>query len=331
MICTRWWPFQRGGRRWPESDRSLLTRSRRLQQAVRGTRYTPGIVSALDGPALAGPERAGALTLLHTTFADDAGAARLSQLCADQERLPEPKRLPEVANVQRRSPRIRPGTVAQCRRRSRVRRRRRAPSHGARAAGAAVRIQSVRRHLDRTHSRKANTLLRDVPEAHGRAGQQLWYVWEPATGSVRCPSDPRVVSCREAEVDRAQADCAWTSCKPLRTEGDNLAVGLVRARHPSLQSERSVRSTLVAVVHELGQHRLDVSHTQRLGGWPQGLASIIQRQTHAAAGWVVTKAGPGAGGVSSPGAGAGRGARRAYPKLGGVDDVGSGGYVEILP
>ena len=50
--------------------------SRRLQQAVPGTRYTQGIVSALDGPALAGPEKAGALTLLHTTFADNAGAQR---------------------------------------------------------------------------------------------------------------------------------------------------------------------------------------------------------------------------------------------------------------
>ena len=50
--------------------------SKRHQQAVTGTRYTPGIVSALDGPALAGPEEAGALTLLHTTFADDAGAQR---------------------------------------------------------------------------------------------------------------------------------------------------------------------------------------------------------------------------------------------------------------
>ena len=48
--------------------------SRRLLQGVPGTRLTPGVVSALDGPTCAGPETAGALTLLHTTFADDAGA-----------------------------------------------------------------------------------------------------------------------------------------------------------------------------------------------------------------------------------------------------------------
>ena len=51
-------------------------RSRAVQQAVAGTRVTPGVVSALDGPLLAGPEAAGALTLLHTTFADDGGAQR---------------------------------------------------------------------------------------------------------------------------------------------------------------------------------------------------------------------------------------------------------------
>lgn len=45
-------------------------------QAVPGTRITPGAVSALDGPVLAGPEHAGALTLLHTTFADSEGAQR---------------------------------------------------------------------------------------------------------------------------------------------------------------------------------------------------------------------------------------------------------------
>jgi heme-degrading monooxygenase HmoA len=37
---------------------------------------TPGVVTALDGPSAAGPEQAGALTLLHTTFADDDGAQR---------------------------------------------------------------------------------------------------------------------------------------------------------------------------------------------------------------------------------------------------------------
>ena len=44
--------------------------------AVTGTRITPGVVSALDGPTLAGPEAAGALTLLHTTFTSDEGAQR---------------------------------------------------------------------------------------------------------------------------------------------------------------------------------------------------------------------------------------------------------------
>jgi heme-degrading monooxygenase HmoA len=50
--------------------------SRMASQAVPGTRITPGAVSALDGPTAAGPEAAGALTLLHTTFASDAGAQR---------------------------------------------------------------------------------------------------------------------------------------------------------------------------------------------------------------------------------------------------------------
>lgn len=44
--------------------------------AVPGTRFTPGVVSALDGPTPAGPEQAGALTLLHTTFVTDTGAQR---------------------------------------------------------------------------------------------------------------------------------------------------------------------------------------------------------------------------------------------------------------
>jgi hypothetical protein len=50
--------------------------SRAALGAVAGTRMTPGVVSALDGPVPAGPEAAGALTLLHTTFAADAGAQR---------------------------------------------------------------------------------------------------------------------------------------------------------------------------------------------------------------------------------------------------------------
>lgn len=45
-------------------------------QGVAGTRITQGVVTALDGPGSAGPEAAGALTLLHTTFADSAGAQR---------------------------------------------------------------------------------------------------------------------------------------------------------------------------------------------------------------------------------------------------------------
>jgi heme-degrading monooxygenase HmoA len=48
--------------------------SKAAAMAVPGTRVTPGVVSALDGPRPAGPEEAGALTLLHTTFADAAGA-----------------------------------------------------------------------------------------------------------------------------------------------------------------------------------------------------------------------------------------------------------------
>ena len=48
--------------------------SRTLLQSVPGTRLTPGVVSALDGPRSCGPETAGAVTLLHTTFAGDASA-----------------------------------------------------------------------------------------------------------------------------------------------------------------------------------------------------------------------------------------------------------------
>lgn len=50
--------------------------SKAAQQAVTGTRLTPGVVTALDGPTPAGPEAAGALTVLHTTFADVDGAQR---------------------------------------------------------------------------------------------------------------------------------------------------------------------------------------------------------------------------------------------------------------
>lgn len=40
------------------------------------TRATPGVVAAIDGPERLGPECAGALTLLHVTFADDQNAQR---------------------------------------------------------------------------------------------------------------------------------------------------------------------------------------------------------------------------------------------------------------
>ena len=50
--------------------------SKAASQAVAGTRMTPGVVSALDGPTLSGPESAGALSLLHTTFVSDDGAQR---------------------------------------------------------------------------------------------------------------------------------------------------------------------------------------------------------------------------------------------------------------
>lgn len=50
--------------------------SKAASQAVPGTRITPGVVSALDGPGRAGPERAGALSLLHTTFSSSENAQR---------------------------------------------------------------------------------------------------------------------------------------------------------------------------------------------------------------------------------------------------------------
>jgi len=40
------------------------------------TRFTPGVVAAIDGPERIGPEAAGALTLLHVTFADNDSAQR---------------------------------------------------------------------------------------------------------------------------------------------------------------------------------------------------------------------------------------------------------------
>src|SRR5450631_1658004 len=50
--------------------------SKAASRAVPGTRVTPGVVSALDGPVVAGPEQAGALSLLHTTFACSESAQR---------------------------------------------------------------------------------------------------------------------------------------------------------------------------------------------------------------------------------------------------------------
>jgi len=50
--------------------------NRAAQQAVPGARATPGVVGALSGSSPVGPEAAGALILLHTTFADDDGAQR---------------------------------------------------------------------------------------------------------------------------------------------------------------------------------------------------------------------------------------------------------------
>lgn len=56
---------------FPPNDASKVASA-----AVPGTRFTSGVVSALDGPSGAGPEHAGALTLLHTTFISDEGAQR---------------------------------------------------------------------------------------------------------------------------------------------------------------------------------------------------------------------------------------------------------------
>ena len=49
--------------------------SRQANQGIP-TRFTPGVVAAIDGPVRLGPEAAGALTLLHVTFADDDSAQR---------------------------------------------------------------------------------------------------------------------------------------------------------------------------------------------------------------------------------------------------------------
>lgn len=49
--------------------------SRAANAAIR-TRFTPGVVAAIDGPQRLGPEAAGAVTLLHVTFANDEDAQR---------------------------------------------------------------------------------------------------------------------------------------------------------------------------------------------------------------------------------------------------------------
>lgn len=48
----------------------------RAANAGTPTRFTPGVVTAIDGPERVGPEAAGALTLLHVTFARDDDAQR---------------------------------------------------------------------------------------------------------------------------------------------------------------------------------------------------------------------------------------------------------------
>ena len=63
--------------------------SKAAAMSVPGTRVTPGVVSALDGPVPAGPEAAGALTLLHTTFADsERSPAGVPELRDDEGGLP---------------------------------------------------------------------------------------------------------------------------------------------------------------------------------------------------------------------------------------------------
>jgi heme-degrading monooxygenase HmoA len=48
----------------------------REANAAISTRFTPGVVAAIDGPERCGPEAAGAVTLLHVTFANDEDAQR---------------------------------------------------------------------------------------------------------------------------------------------------------------------------------------------------------------------------------------------------------------
>ena len=46
------------------------------QELLPRRRFTPGAVGGLDGPGNAGPEQAGALSLVYGTFADNASAQR---------------------------------------------------------------------------------------------------------------------------------------------------------------------------------------------------------------------------------------------------------------
>jgi len=59
--------------------------NRSRQQEVPGARATPGVVGALSGSSRVGPEAAGALILLHTTFASDDGAQRGYQLFSEMK------------------------------------------------------------------------------------------------------------------------------------------------------------------------------------------------------------------------------------------------------
>ena len=109
--------------------------SKAASMGVPGTRLTPGVVSALDGPTSAGPEAAGALTLLHTTFADNDGAQRGYQnFAAMKDDFRTRPGFLRWLTFNDGPPRLRPGTVAINRRRDRFHLRSGAPGHGSRAA-----------------------------------------------------------------------------------------------------------------------------------------------------------------------------------------------------
>jgi hypothetical protein len=84
-----------------------------LLGGVPGTRMTPGVVTALDGPTLAGPEAAGALTLLHTTFAHHSGAQRgYRNFAAIKDDFRDRPGFSAMADVQRRPAQLRTRTLA---------------------------------------------------------------------------------------------------------------------------------------------------------------------------------------------------------------------------